>query len=64
MSIEHEYHPSDHDDADELDEGTRATLSEIEGLPLDERAPGYEGLAARLREELEHSDPSRTPRSS
>lgn len=63
MSIDHEYEPSDSTD-DEVAEGTRAALGDIEGLPLEERAPGYEALAARLREELEQSDPSAAPRSS
>jgi len=62
--MDHEHDPSERDAADDLSEGARAALSEIEGLPLDERAPGYERLAARLRDELEQSDPSQQPRSS
>ncbi|MDF0515591.1 hypothetical protein PX701_18345 [Agromyces sp. H3Y2-19a] len=62
MSIDHEHDPSD--SSDEVAEGTRAALADIEGLPIEERAPGYEALAARLREELEQSDPSGAPRSS
>ncbi|WP_394551700.1 hypothetical protein ACDF64_12600 [Agromyces sp. MMS24-JH15] len=34
-------------------------LDGIEGRPLAERAGGYQELADRLREALEHSDPSR-----
>lgn len=42
-----------------LGEEARAALSEIDDLPLAERAPAFDALAARLREELEQSDPSR-----
>lgn len=42
-----------------VSEATNAALDEIEEQPLDERAPGYQALADRLRVELEHSDPSR-----
>lgn len=62
MSIDHEYDPGDPDG--DVSEGTRTALGEIEGLPLEERAPGYEGLAARLRDELEQSDPSNGTRPS
>jgi hypothetical protein len=44
---------------DTVSEATNAALREIEDQPLDERAPGYQALADRLRVELEHSDPSR-----
>lgn len=40
---------------------TRAELRDIESAPLAERAARYQGLADRLRSELEHSDPSRGP---
>ncbi|RXZ68612.1 hypothetical protein [Agromyces albus] len=43
---------------------TTAALSDIEALPLAERAPGYQALADRLRIELEQSDPSRPSDSS
>lgn len=33
--------------------------SEIEALPLAERAPRYQAIADRLRTELERSDPAR-----
>ncbi|MFB9644150.1 hypothetical protein [Agromyces lapidis] len=42
-----------------LGEEARAALAEIDDLPLAERAPAYDALAARLRDELEQSDPSR-----
>ena len=44
---------------DTVSEATNAALGEIEEQPLEERAPGYQALADRLRVELEHSDPSR-----
>lgn len=34
-------------------------LVDIEAAPLEERAPGYDRLADRLRAELERSDPAR-----
>lgn len=34
-------------------------LVDIEATPLEERAPGYDRLAERLRAELERSDPAR-----
>ncbi|WP_350346949.1 hypothetical protein ABIQ69_09855 [Agromyces sp. G08B096] len=40
-----------------LDDAREA--AEIERMPLAERAPRYQAVAERLREELEHSDPSR-----
>lgn len=46
---------------DDLAEEARAALAELEGLPLAERAPAYDAFAARLRDELEQSDPARTP---
>ena len=44
---------------DTVSEATNAALREIEEQPLEERAPGYQALADRLRVELVHSDPSR-----
>ena len=44
---------------DVVSEATNAAIREIEEQPLEERAPGYQALADRLRVELEHSDPSR-----
>ncbi|MFE6966001.1 hypothetical protein ACFVAJ_12855 [Agromyces sp. NPDC057679] len=43
----------------DLGDEARIALAEIDDLPLAERAPAYDALAARLREELEQSDPSR-----
>ena len=34
-------------------------LVDIEAVPLEERAAGYDALAERLRAELERSDPAR-----
>ncbi|MFF2273954.1 hypothetical protein ACFVTX_16885 [Agromyces sp. NPDC058136] len=45
-----------------LGDEARAALADVEELPLAERAPAYDALAARLREELEQSDPARAPR--
>lgn len=45
-----------------LGDEARAALADVEELPLAERAPAYDALAARLREELEQSDPARGPR--
>ena len=44
---------------DTVSEATNSAIREIEEQPLEERAPGYQALADRLRVELEHSDPSR-----
>ena len=41
---------------DASDAAAQAIL-DIEQQPLDERAPGYQALADRLRVELEQSDP-------
>lgn len=43
----------------DLADEARVALAEIDDLPLAERAPAYDALAARLRDELEQSDPSR-----
>ncbi|MFF2276003.1 hypothetical protein [Agromyces sp. NPDC058126] len=43
----------------DLGDEARVALAEIDDLPLAERAPAYDALVARLREELEQSDPSR-----
>ncbi|WP_139417372.1 hypothetical protein [Agromyces laixinhei] len=37
---------------------TPGVIAEIEGLPLAERAAGYQALADELRTQLEQSDPS------
>jgi hypothetical protein len=50
---------TDEEWSDTVSEATNAALGEIEEQPLEERAPGYQALADRLRVELEHSDPSR-----
>ncbi|WP_022890047.1 hypothetical protein [Agromyces italicus] len=47
------------DETGALGDEARAALAEIDDLPLAERAPAYDALAARLRDELEQSDPSR-----
>ncbi len=44
----------------ELSEATRASLDDIEGRELGDRAGGYRALADALRAELEQSDPSRS----
>jgi hypothetical protein len=46
---------------DEASDDTLEALREIESKPVADRAPGYQALADRLRGELEHSDPSRSP---
>lgn len=38
-------------------DATGAAIADIEARALDERAPGYQALAERLRVELEQSDP-------
>ena len=54
MSFDESSDVPEHDPAE-----AAAELGDIEELPLDERAPRYHSLADRLREALEHSDPSR-----
>jgi len=50
--------PSDeHDRAAGASDAAAQAILDIEGQPLDERAPGYQALAERLRVELEQSDP-------
>jgi len=45
------------DDVAAASEAAAHAILDIEQQPLDERAPGYQALADRLRVELEQSDP-------
>ena len=48
------------DDVDGASDAAAQAILDIEQQPLDERAPGYQALADRLRVELEQSDPHAT----
>ena len=45
------------DDVAGASDAAAQAILDIEQQPLDERAPGYQALADRLRVELEQSDP-------
>ncbi|GAA1811303.1 hypothetical protein [Agromyces neolithicus] len=45
------------DEAGAASDAAAQAILDIEQQPLDERAPGYQALADRLRVELEQSDP-------
>jgi len=45
------------DGASEASGAAAQAILDLEQRPLDERAPGYQALADRLRVELEQSDP-------
>ena len=53
-----EHHPeAGRDGAAGASDAAAQAILDIERQPLDERAPGYQALADRLRVELEQSDP-------
>ena len=52
-----EHDPGARDVAAAASDAAAQAILDIERQPLDERAPGYQALADRLRVELEQSDP-------